>query len=126
MKVAVPLARIILVLLGIKSTASAIHAGIQKKIHGWGTTTLIMSNKKMNDTIETVQVLQDSNILRKGVTKKIKNETKEQKRRFLGLLLVTLGAILLGNILAGKEIVKPGSGNRKEIVRAGYRKEIDF
>ena len=126
MKVAVPLARNILVPLGIKSTASAIHAGIQKKIHGWGTTTLIMSNKKMNDTIEIVQVLQDSNILRKGVTKKIKNKMKEQKRRFLGLLLVTLGAILLGNILAGKGIVKPGSGNRKEIVRAGYRKEIDF
>ena len=61
----------------------------------------------------------------KGVTKTIKNEAKEQKGGFLGVLLGTLGASLLGNMLAGKEIVRAGSGNKKEkrIVRAGYGKK---
>ena len=60
----------------------------------------------MNDIIKIVQALENSNILRKGVTKTIKNETKEQKGGFLGMLLGTLGASLLRNILAGKGIVR--------------------
>ena len=61
----------------------------------------------------------------KGVTKTIQNETKEQKGGFLSMLLGTLGASLLGNLLAGKGIVRAGSGNKKGkgIVRAGYGKE---
>ena len=79
--------------------------------------------------------LLDSNILLKRVTKTIKNETKEQKGGFLSMLLGTLGASLLGNILAGKGIVRAGSGNKKgkRIVRAGTghpshenKKELDF
>ena len=69
MKVAAPLAKIILAPVGITAAASAIDAGIQKKIHSWGTTTLIISNEKMNNMMEIVQVLEDSNILLKGVTK---------------------------------------------------------
>ena len=61
-----------------------------------GTTTLIISNKKINDKIEIVQALEESNILLKGVTKTIKNEIKEQKGGFLSMLLGTLGARLLG------------------------------
>ena len=82
----------------------------------------------MNYIIKIVQALEDSNILLKGVTKTIKNETKEQKGWFLSLLLNTLGASLLGNILAGKGIVRAGSGNkkRKGIVKAGYGKNWDF
>ena len=49
----------------------------------------------------------------KGVTKTIKNETKEQKGGFLSMLLGTLGASLLGNLLLGKGIVRTGYGNRK-------------
>ena len=60
----------------------------------------------MNYMIKIVQALEDSNILLKGVTKTIKNETKEQKGGFLGMLLGTLGASLLRNILAGKGIVR--------------------
>ena len=75
----------------------------------------------MNDITKIVQALVDSNILLKGATKTIKNETKEQKRRFLSMLLGTLRASLLGNLLAGKGIVRAGSGNKegKGIVRAG-------
>ena len=64
----------------------------------------------MNDIMKTVQALEDSNILLKGVTKTIENETKEQKRGFLSMFLGTLGATLLGNLLAGNGIVRAGSG----------------
>ena len=64
----------------------------------------------------------------KGVTKTIKNETKKQKRGLLSIFLGTLGASLLGNMLAGKGIVRAGSGNKKGegIVRAGYGKRWVF
>ena len=118
MKVAVPLTKNILAPLGITAAASAIDAGIQKKTHGSRTTSSIISNKEMNDIMKIVQALEDYNILLKGVTKTIKYETKEQKGGFLGMLLGTLGASLLGKMLAGKRIVRSGSG--KEIVRAGF------
>ena len=96
MKVAVPLAKNILASLGITAAASAIDPGIQKKIHGSGIITLIISNEEMNHILKIVQALEDSNILLKGTTKVIENETKKQKRGFLGMLLSTLGATLLG------------------------------
>ena len=68
-----------------------------KKILGSGNATLIISNEDMNDNMKIVQGLEDSNILFKGVTKAIENETKEQKGGFLSMLLGTLGASLLGN-----------------------------
>ena len=63
-------------------SASVIDAGIQKKIHGSGTTTLIISNEKMNDVMKIVQTLEGSNILLKGATKTIKNKIKEQREDF--------------------------------------------
>ena len=80
----------------------------------------------MNDIMKFVQALEDSNLLLKGVTKTIKKEAKEQKGGFLSMLLGALGANLLGNVLAGKGIVRAGSGNKKGkgIVRAGYWKGI--
>ena len=68
----------------------------------------------MNDIMKIDQALEDSNISSKGVTKTIKNETKEQKGGFLSMLLGTLGASLLGNLLAGKGIVRAGSGNKEK------------
>ena len=82
----------------------------------------------MNDIMKNVQALEDSNILLKGTTKKIENETKEQKGGLLSMLLGTLGATLLGNLLTGKGIVRAGFGNNKGkgIVRAGSEKQSDF
>ena len=82
----------------------------------------------MNNIMKNVQALEDSNIYLKGVIKTSKNETKEQKGGFSSMLLCTLGPSLLGNILAGKGIVRAVSGNKKGkwIVRAGYGKEWDF
>ena len=121
MKVAIPLAKNVLAPLGIIAAALAIDAGIQKQIHGSGTKTLINSNEEMNDITKIIQPLENSNILLKGVTKTIKNETKEQKGGFLSMLLGTLGASLLGNLLTGKGIVRAGTGNKKGkgIVRGG-------
>ena len=100
---AIPLAKNVLAPLGITAAASGVDTEIQKKMHGSGTTTLIISNEEMNDIMKPVQALEDSNILLKRVTKTIKNETKEQKG-FLNMLLGTLGATLLRNLLAGKGI----------------------
>ena len=81
-KVTILLAKNVLAPLGITAAASTIDAGIQKKIHGSGTTTLIISNEEMNDIMKIVQALEDSNILLKGVTKTIKNKTKNKKENF--------------------------------------------
>ena len=83
-------------LLDLTAASTAIDAGVQKKIYESGTTTLIISNKELNDIIKIVQDLEDSGSLLKGVTKTIKNETKEKKEGFLSMLLGTLGASLLG------------------------------
>ena len=97
-------------------------------MHGSGKTTLIISNGTIKGIMEIFQALEDSNILRKGVIEKIKNETKKQNGGFLGKLLGTLGASFLGNILAGKGTLRAVSGNKngKGIVRAGFGKEWDF
>ena len=70
----------------------------------------------MNDIMKIIEPLENSGILLKGISKKIENETKEQRGRFLSMLLGTLGASLLGNLSTdGKGIMRAGDG----IVRAG-------
>ena len=82
----------------------------------------------MNDIMKIVQALEDSNILLKAVTKAMKNETKKQKGVFLSMLLGTLGAKILGNLLAGKGIVRTSSRNKKgkEIAKAGTGIDWNF
>ena len=82
----------------------------------------------MNDIMKIMKALADSNILLKGVAKTIKNERKEQKGGFLSMLLGTLGASLLGNVLTRKGIVRAGSRNNKGrgIVRVGSGNQLDF
>ena len=109
----------------------------KKKKHGSGNTTLIISNEEMNDILKVIEAL-GNYILLKGVTKTIKHET-EQKGVFLSMLLGTLGASLLENLLIGKGILRAGSGRSlspslknnkgKGILRAGSgnnKKEWDF
>ena len=93
---------------------SAIDGDIQKKIKGDGIK-LIIEQEDMNDIIKIIEALENSGILLKVVTKTIENETKEQRGRFLSMLLGTLGASLLGNLLSGKGLTRAGEG----IVRAG-------
>ena len=70
-----------------------------------GFTTIVISNEEMNDIMKIVKSLEESGLLIKGVSEAIKNEAKEQKGRYIGMLLGTLGAILLGNLLTGKGVV---------------------
>ena len=87
-----PLAKSVLIPLGLTAAASAADAGIHKKILGSGNTTiLIISNKDIEDLIKIVKSLEDSGLLLKGVTESIQNEVKEQKGRFLSMLLGALG-----------------------------------
>ena len=98
-----PLAKSVLIPLALTAAASAADAEIHKKILGSGNnTTLIISNNEIKDLIKIVKSLEDSGLLLKGITASVQNEIKEQKGGFLSMLLGTLGASLLGNILTGK------------------------
>ena len=66
--------------------------------------------------MKIIKSLEDPGLLLKGVSETIQNKVREQKGRFLGMLLDTLGASLLGNMLTGKGINRTGDG----IIRAGY------
>ena len=130
-----PLAKSVLIPLGLTAAASASDAGIHRKILGSGcrhsssspshNTTLIISNKDMEDLIKVVKSLEDSGLLLNGVTESVINEVKEQRGGFLSMLLGTLGASLLGNLLTGQGINKKGKGIHgihragEGIVRAG-------
>ena len=87
---------------------------------GSGATTLIISNDEMDDILKIVKSLENSDVLLKGVSETIQNESKEQRGRFLSMLLGTLGASLLGDVLSnglsGKSVIRAGEGT----IRAGY------
>ena len=133
-----PLAKSVLIPLGLTSAASVADAGIHRKILGSGrhsssashnTTTLIISNKDMEDLIKIVKSLKDSGLLLKGITESVQNEVKEQKGGFLSMLLGTLGASLLGNLLTGKGVNKKGKGIHRAgdgILRAGEGNNMTF
>ena len=102
-----PLAKSVLIPLGLTAAASAADAGIHKKLLGSGNnTTLIISNNEKEDVIKIVNSLEDSSLLLKGVTESVQNEIKEQKGEFVSMLLGTLVANLLGNLLTGKGVNK--------------------
>ena len=112
-----PLAKSVLIPLGLTAAASEADTGIHKKILGSGTTTLIISNDEMEGIMKMVKSYEDSGVLLKGVSETIQNEAKEQKGGFLSMLSGTLlGASLFGNMLAGKGLNRAREG----IVRAGY------
>ena len=113
MKVAMPLAKNVLAPLGLTAAMSAIDESIQKKIHVSGVK-LIIEQEDMNDIMKIIEALENSGILLKRISKTIENETKEQRGGFLSVLLGTLGASLLGNLLAGKGMLRAGEG----IIRA--------
>ena len=109
-----PLAKNVVAPLGLTAAMSAIDGSIQKKIHGSGIK-LIIEEEDMHDIIKIIKELENSDVLLKGVSKTIENEIKEQRGGFLSMLLGTLGASLLGNLLTVKGIMRAGDG----IVRAG-------
>ena len=117
-----PVAESVLIPLGLPAAASAANAGIHKKILGSGTAALIISNEEMEEIMKIVKSLEDSGLFLKGVSETIRNEAKEQKEKFLSILLGTLGVRLLGNMLAGRGIYIEGDG----MIRAGYGSKNKF
>ena len=115
-----PLVKSVLIPLGLAAATSAADAGRHKEILWSGTTTLIISNDEMQDIIKIVKSLEDFRLTLKGVSETIQNEAKEQKGGFLSMLLRTLGASLLGNILEWKGMNRAGEG----FVRAGFGSSI--
>ena len=106
----------VLIPLGLIAAASTTDPGMHKKIFGSLMKTLIVSNEEMEDIMK-IWLIEESGLLIKDVSKTIENEAKEQKGRFLGMLLCTLGVSLLGNLLTGKRVKAkiPGKG----AIRAG-------
>ena len=79
-----PVAKSVLIPLGLTAPASSADAGIHKKILGSeNITTLIISNDEIEDIIKIVKSLEDSGLLLKGVTETVQNKVKEQKGRLL-------------------------------------------
>ena len=110
-----PLANSLLIPLGLTAAASATDAAIHKTMFGSAFTTLIISNEEMNDIMKIVKSIKESGLLIKGVYKTFKNKEKEQRVGLLGILLGTLGASLLGNLLTSKGTLRAGEGT----IRAG-------
>ena len=106
-----------LVMLGLTSAASATDAAINKKtLRSGDHATLIISNDDMQDLLKVVKSLEDSGTLLDGITETVKNKVKEQRGGFLSMLLSTLGASLLGDLLTDKGVIRAGEGT----IRAGY------
>ena len=124
-----PLAKSVLIPLGLTAAADAADAGIHRKILGSdhnNNTILIISNDEMDDIFEIVKSLEDSGLLLKGVSETIQHEAIEQRGGFLSMLLGTLGASLLGDVLSkglsGKGVIRAGEGTiraGKGVIRAG-------
>ena len=112
-KVIKSLVKSVLIPLGVTAAA----AGIHNKLLRSGRTTLIISNDQMKDFIKKVKSLEDACLLLEGVSQAIQNEAKEKRGGFLSMLLGTLGADLLGNILAGKGINRAGEGIVRVVVK---------
>ena len=110
-----PLAKSVLIPLGLTAAASAADARIHKKILGSGNATLIISNDEMKDIIKIVKSLEDSSLLPEGVSKTIQNEAKEHRGGFLSMLLGILGASLLRNILTRKRVIAKKQSQRDKV-----------
>ena len=112
------LTKSVLIRLRLTATASTADAAIHKKMIGSdrpsdlasSTTTLVISKEEMNDIMKIVKSAEESGLLIKGISKAIKNEAKEQKGGLLGMLLSTLSASLLRNLLTGKGAIATSQG----------------
>ena len=114
-----PLAKNILVSLGLTAAGLATNAAIQKKFFGSGTAILVFSNEEFNDIMKIVKSLEDPNLLIKGVSKTAENEINKQRRELLGILGATLGVSLLGNMLASRGMKYKISEHEDTIHRLG-------
>ena len=101
-----PLAKSVLIPLGLTAVALATDAAIYKNMFGSGTTTLIISNKEMNDILKIIKSFEESGLLIKRVIVLLQLKMKQKnKRRISGNVIRRFSARLLENLLTGKETV---------------------
>ena len=110
-----PLARISLIPLGWTAAASATDTAIHKKMFESGVTTLIISNKEMNDIIKIVKSLEESGLFTKSVSETIRYKEKKQNGGFLSMLLDAIHPSLIENLLTGNDTIRKGEA----AIRAG-------
>ena len=101
-----PLAKSALLPCELLAAMPAADAAIQKKIYESLTTALIISNEEMEDIMKIGKLLEELGLLLKGISEIIKYEEKEQKGRFLLMLLGRLNASILGNVLSGRGVIR--------------------
>ena len=104
----------------VKGKIAIAGAGNDAATRQAATRDLIISNDEMDDILKIVKSLEDSGVLLKSVSETIQHDAKEQRGGFLSMLLGTLGASLLGDVLSkglsGREVIRAGEGT----IRAGY------
>ena len=105
-----PLTKSVVIPLRLTGAASATDAAIHKKMFGLGINSFIISNEETNDFIKIVKSFKGFGILTKGVIETIKNEAKEEKARFLSILLHTVEASFTENLLINKRLMRAVEG----------------
>ena len=105
-----PLQKSVLIPIGLTAVTLALDVGFNRMA------ILVILNEKMEDIMKAIKPLEESGLLIKGASETIENKAKEQKGGFVGILLGTLGAGLLGNLLASTEVIRFG----EETIRAGH------
>ena len=110
-----PLGKSVLILLGLTTAMPATDVAVFFFLNHGSGTKAITSNEEMEDKMKIVKSLEKSRLIIKGIIETIKNEVKEQKGRFLSILLGTLPASIIGNILTGKGVIRAGEG----VIRPG-------
>ena len=129
MRFALPLLKNVIAPIGLTAAMSAADAGIQKKVRGYGQSggnmsdiTFTISTKDMNDIMQIIQALEERGIIVPGTSQTVSEEIQEQRGGFLGMLLGTLGASLLGNLLTGatgRGLYRNRNNRGKGVIRAG-------
>ena len=109
-----PIDKSVLLSFGLSAAISVTAAAIQNKTYGSGTTTLIITNKEMEDVMKIVKSLEELALLIKGIRETIRHEAKEQKGGLLGMTLGTLAGGISGNALTEKGVSTAG----EEVIRA--------
>ena len=107
------LGKSVLMSLGLTAAAAATDATIFDKNFWLGTTALIISNEEINDIKKIVKSVEESGLLIKGISETVKCKAKKEKGRFLIMLLDTLGASLLGNLLTGNGKIRSSEGTMR-------------
>ena len=110
-----PLTKSVSIPLKLAQAASTTDSAIQKNIFGSGMTTMIISNKEINDIMKIIKSLKQAGLLKKRVSNTDENKTKAQKDAILEMSLGTLSVTLLRSLLTSQRVIRACGS----VIRAG-------